>query len=336
DRDQMEVFCYANQPVEDEITHRLRSLADHWRNIFRESHDAAADLIQRDKIDILVDLSSHTNANRLLVFARKPAPVQGTYLGYASTTGLRAIDFRLTDAWVDPPGMSESHHTEQLVRLPNTQWVYRPPTSAPEITPLPAESNGHMTFGIAANLSKINVVTIEMWSRTLRAAPGSILFLKGTGLDDPPTRQHFVNEFAGRGIGESRLRLESSSPLAEYFQWFEQVDLILDTFPFAGGTTSCHSLYMGVPVITRTGDTSVSRVGSSILHNLRLGELVADTPEMFVKIATELADDLPRLSQLRQSLRDRMKASPIMDEVRFVANLESAYRALWRAWCERV
>jgi predicted O-linked N-acetylglucosamine transferase (SPINDLY family) len=332
DRQAFEVFCYANQPIADVVTTRLRSQADHWRDIYRMSDAETQELIRRDEIDILVDLAVHTQGNRLSLFARKPAPLQGTYLGYASTTGLSRIDFRITDPWVDPPNLTDAFHSEKLMRLPRTQWVYRPLADTPEVSPLPALHKGRLTFGVATNLAKISAPTIEMWAAALRAVGDATLVVKGTGMEDEATRQYFLDRFAQAGITADGLRLEPSSPLAEYLQWFSEVDLILDTFPFAGGTTSCHALYMGAPVVTGVGNTSVSRVGSSLLHNLGLAELIAETPQQFADIVRQLSADLPRLASLRESLRPRMQRSPLTDEARFVGDLESAYQ---RAWAQR-
>lgn len=328
-RSAFEVFCYANHPSGDATAVRLRGLADKWQPIYSRSDEAVAEMIQRDQIDILMDLASHTTGNRLTLFAKKPAPLQGTYLGYASTTGLRAIDFRFTDDWVDPPGESEAYHTEQLVRLPHTQWVYRPPIGVPEVAQLPAEKNSHITFGVATNLAKINHETIDMWRQVLKAVANSTLIIKGAGTEDPATQQRIHSLFAEAGINPERIRFEPSVPLLEYFNFFSRVDIILDTYPFAGGTTSCHALYMGTPTVTRTGNTSVSRVGASLLHNVCLPELIADSPEKFAQIAVELANDRDGLAKIRASLRSRMKQSPLMNEVTFVKNLESSYRMLW-------
>lgn len=323
-----EIFCYANQPISDSITHRLRSLSDNWRNILSLPDPVAAEIIRKDEIDILIDLAVHTNANRLELFAHKPAPIQGTYLGYASTTGLRAIDFRLTDAWVDPPGTTDAHHTEKLIRLPDTQWVYRPMPGLPDVSPLPAEQRGHITFGAATNLAKINPDSIAMWSRVLMALPSAILIIKGNGTDNPPTQNYFRQAFLRAGVAEKQIQFQANSPIREYFDFFSSIDLILDTYPYAGGTTSCHALYMGAPMVTRTGNSSVSRVGASLLHNVGLAELMSDSAEGFVETCLRIASDIPRLSQMRRHLREKMRGSPLMDELRFVRNLEAAYQAI--------
>ena len=352
DSERVEVFCYANNSRSDEVTARLKGYAHPWREIRGMSDDAVADLIQRDQIDILIDLALHTGDNRLLVMARRPAPIQGTWLGYAGTSGLKAIDFRLTDAWIDPAG-SGAFSVEQLIRLQDTQWVYRPPQEASVVSPLPAEKNGVVTFGVATNMAKINEPTVALWAQVLRATPGSILRIKAAGLrgredernraQSPMSRYrsekvweqlhgYLCDLLAEGGVSSDRLRLEGASPLSDYFSWFSGVDVVLDTFPFAGGTTTCHALYMGVPVVTRTGNLSVSRVGSSVLHNVSLGELASDSADRFVRTAIELSGDLPRLAQLRKSLREKMKQSPLMDEARFVRSLEAAYQDIWRAW----
>ncbi len=353
DPGQVEIFCYANNIHSDAVTTRLKGYAHNWRDIHGRSDDAVADLIQQDQIDVLIDLALHTADNRLLVLARKPAPIQGTWLGYAGTSGLKAIDFRLTDAWIDPPG-SEQYSVERLIRLPQTQWVYRPPPNMPEVSSLPSENKGTVTFGVATNLAKINEPTIELWTKVLRATPGSILAIKASVLRDRPLegppgesplaryggervwehlREYLCDQLAKGRISSDRLRLEGASAFAGYLDWLSGIDMILDTFPFSGGTTTCHALYMGVPVVTRTGNLPVSRVGSSILHNVGLGELVAQSPEEFVKIGIELAHDRARLVDLRRTIRERMKQSPLMNEPQFVRNLEAAYRELWTTWC---
>jgi protein O-GlcNAc transferase len=333
DHRKFEVFCYANQPENDAVSARLRSHADHWRKIYSLSDAEVTDLIRKDEIDILIDLALHTQTHRSGILVQEAAPLQGSYLSYDSTDGLPAIDFRLTDAWVNPPAASEAHHTEKLVRLPDTQWVYRPPKNIPEVSALPADTNSHITFGIATNLAKINTATIAMWCQTLQAVPGSRLLIKGAGLQDTATRQYFLNSFINAGASEGQIFFEPSAPLLEYFQFFSRIDLVVDTYPFASGTTSCHALYMGVPMIIRTGNTSVSRVGASLLHNVDLTELIADSAERFVRIAADIAGDLSRLRQIRGSLRQTMRNSPLMNETTFVWNLEAAYRELWKEWC---
>jgi predicted O-linked N-acetylglucosamine transferase (SPINDLY family) len=326
------VFCYSSVARPDAVTQRLQTYPATWRSLVGVRNDAAAQMVRDDRIDILVDLSTHTVGNRLLLFARKPAPVQVTWLGYASTTGLSTIDYRLTDPIVDPPGMTEAFHTEKLLRLPRTQWCYRPPDEAPAVVDAPAVGNGYVTFGNATNLAKVTPKTLDMWSQVLREVPGSRLALKSTSFADESTRQLVRDSFAARGVANDRLHFEPSGDLRSYFDFTNTLDICLDTFPFTGGTTTCHTLWMGVPVVTLAGQTSVSRVAASVLTNVALADLVANTPQQFVELAKPLAADATRLSTLRVNLRKMMKDSALCDAVGFARDLESAYRTLWRAW----
>jgi predicted O-linked N-acetylglucosamine transferase (SPINDLY family) len=297
-------------------------------------HDeSVAEMVRKDRIDILVDLAVHTNGNRLLVFARKPAPVQATWLGYAGTTGLRAIDWRITDAIVDPPGLTESLHAEKLFRLPRTQWCYRPAANAPPPSAPPSDRAGYVTFGNALNLAKVTPRVIEVWSAVLRAVPTSRLSLKARSLGDESTRKLVAESFAQHGVAPERLTMEPGGDLLNYFGFFDTVDICLDTFPFAGGTTTCHTLWMGVPVVTLTERTSVSRVAASVLTSIGLKNLVAQTPEQFVHVASQLAFDADRRRELRKNLRPLMRTSPLCDGPAFARDLENAYREMWRTWC---
>jgi predicted O-linked N-acetylglucosamine transferase (SPINDLY family) len=331
-REQFDVFCYHSIARPDAITQRLQSYPATWRSLVGVRNEAAAQMIRDDRIDILVDLSTHTVGNRLLLFARKPAPIQVTWLGYASTTGLSTIDYRISDGIVDPPGLTDAFHSEKLVRLPRTQWCYRPPEQAPEIAAPPHEKNGYITFGNPTNLAKVTPQVLDMWSAVLRAVPNSHLSVKATSLADAPTQQLLRDAFSARGIAAERIHLEPSGNLQQYLGFFNTIDVCLDTFPFTGGTTTCHTLWMGVPVVTLIGETSVSRVGASVLTNVGLADLIADSPERFVEIATRLAADRERLRTLRRELRQMMKTSPLCDGPAFVRDLEAAYRAMWHAW----
>jgi protein O-GlcNAc transferase len=321
DHRKFEIFCYSNQPETDAATARLRSHADHWRKIYSFSDAEVTDLILKDEIDIVIDLA-------LRAHAQKFAPLQGSYLAYTSTADPPELDFRLTDVWIDPPGADKAH-TEKLVRLPDTCCVYRPPKNIPDISPLPADTNGHITFGVATNQAKINTTTLAMWCQALHTVPDSRLIIKGTQPPNTSTLQSFLDA----GVSEERIVLESSASFLEYFQFFSRIDLVLDTFPAAAAPISCHALYMGVPIITRTGDASLSRVTASLLHNVELPSLIADSAESFVRIAVDTSKDLPRLRQIRSTLRPTMQKSPLMNETHFVRNVETAYRNLWKDWC---
>lgn len=331
-RDQVEVFCYFAAPNADGVTKRLQSYDVQWRSIvgLRDAH--AAEMIRKDQIDILVDLTVHTTAHRLRVFAHKPAPVQGTWLGYAGTTGLSTIDWRITDPIVDPVGLTEALHSEKLMRLPRTQWCYRPPDSAPEVSPGPVERNGFVTFGNATNIAKVTATTLDCWAKVVTQTPGARLAIKASSFTDEATRARMFDELTRRGVAPERVSLVAGGDMANYLAFFEQIDICLDTFPFAGGTTTCHTLHMGVPVVTRVGQTSVSRVGASVLTNVGLSDLVADSSDSFLRIATALAGDRDRLRSLRGELRRMMAESPLRDAKGFIRDLESAYRQMWNAW----
>jgi predicted O-linked N-acetylglucosamine transferase (SPINDLY family) len=332
DRDEFHVTCYYNFPRADAVTARLRAQSDGWRDVAPLSDEALARLIREDGIDVLVDLSGHTAHNRLLTFARKPAPVQMTWLGYLNTTGLGAMDYRITDARACPPGPLDTLHSEALVRLPDSQWCYRAPAKSPEIAALPASAGKRITFGALTNLAKISAATIEVWSRLLRDDTKSQLRIAGRGMSAVEGAMRAA--FERRGVAADRLELLEHGPFQDYLASHGSIDIMLDTFPYTGGTTTCHALWMGVPVVTLAGDTATSRGGASLLYAVGLPELVADTPNRYVETASALAADLGRLRALRATMRERMRSSPLMDEARFARNLEAAYRAAWRKWCE--
>jgi len=333
-REQIEVYCYYNHPVADQVTQRLKPLAEHWRDISALGDDEAAKQIREDRIDILVDLAGHTAEGRLLTFARKPAPVQVNWLGYLCTTGLSAMDYRISDAQADPIGMSERYYSETLYRLPDTFVCYRPPQDAPEVGSLPAIAQGGITFGSFNSLTKLTPGVRTLWARVLLAVPGSRLLLKTISLADAATRQRLTADFAGQGVGEERLILAPSDATHfDHLNRYNQVDIGLDPFPCNGGTTSFDAMWMGVPVVTLAGDRFISRMGVSMLASLGLTELAADTPEDYMAIAARLAGDPDRLAALRAGLRERMANSPLVDAKRFTLNLEKAYREMWANWC---
>ena len=331
DHARMEIFCYSDIRAPDSITNSLRESADNWRNTGHLSDQQVADLIRADGIDIMVDLTMHMAGSRLLVFARKPAPVQVTYLAYCSTTGLDAMDYRLTDPYLDPPDRkTEGMYSEQSVWLPQTYWCYLEPPTGLEVGPPPGEAVGHVTFGCLNNFSKVTDKALMVWCALLRATPNSRLLLHaGEGAH----RQRTLDLLEQEGIAGERLNFAGFMSPLEYFALYREIDIGLDPFPYAGGTTTCDALWMGVPVVSLAGDIAVSRGGLSILSNVGLSELVAQTPEEYVQIATELAQDMGRLAGLRSSLRERMKSSPLMDGPGFACNVEAAYRQMWQRWC---
>jgi predicted O-linked N-acetylglucosamine transferase (SPINDLY family) len=328
DRGSFEIFCYANVTAADPLTERLRGLVDAWRDIAPLSDEQAAEVIGRDRIDILIDLTLHMGGNRLLIFARKPAPVQVTWLGYPGTTGLDTVDYRLTDPHLDPPGEHDDFYVERSIRLPETFWCYDPAAldgdHAPDVGSPPCVATGHITFGSLNNLAKVNDQVLALWARVLSAAPPSARFL----LLSPPgeVRERIAAKLMGRVDFIDRL------PRRQYLETYRRIDVALDTFPANGHTTSMDALWMGVPVVTLPGQTAISRGGLSLLANLGLDELVARSADQFVRTAVELATDLPRLRELRATLRPRLIASPIMDANRFARKLEEAYRSMWKSY----
>ena len=331
DREHFEIFCYAQVTRPDARTERFRASAQHWRDTVGLSDEQLAARVREDQIDILVDLAVHTGRNRLLVFARKPAPVQVTFAGYPGSTGLTTIDYRLTDPYLDPTDMDESLSSEQTVRLPHSFWCYDPLDCADlPVTPLPAQSNGFLTFGCLNNFSKINDAVLRLWARVLHGVTSSRLLLLAPEGDH---RQHTLDMLGQEGVARERIEFVAHQPRRKYLELYHRIDLGLDTLPYNGHSTSLDSFWMGVPVVTLVGQTIVGRAGLSQSMNLKLPELIAHTPENYVQVATDLATDLPRLSELRSTLRARMEQSPLMDASRFARDIESAYRTMWRHWC---
>lgn len=335
DRSLIVPVCYSETQKQDFMTARLRSFSAQWRDIHSLSDEQAANQIHADEIDILVDLAGHMGENRLPVFSRKAAPIQVSWLGYPNTTGLTAVDYRLTDAMADPPGLTDHFYTERLVRLPRGFLCYQPPESAPAVGPLPSLATGVITFGSFNNLSKITAGTIELWSSILRAISGSRLILKNASFTDIPTQQPYFQEFEKHGIGRDRLDFRGLHwTLTDHQSVYNEIDIAFDSFPYNGATTTCESFWMGVPVITLAGKMHAGRVGVSILTQMELTDLIADSPDDYVRIAVELAKKPIRLSELRSSLRQRMVASPLCDAKTFTRAVEDAYRTMWRNWCK--
>ncbi len=326
-----EIYCYAASAERDWVTEACAAHADVWRPVFALTDEEFAQLIRRDEIDILVDLAMHTVNNRLLTFARKPAPVQATYLAYVGTTGLTTMDYRLSDPYLDPPGgPDEALYSEKTVRLPDTFWCFRPDPQMGPVTQLPASTAGHVTFGCLNSFWKVSPAALTAWARLLEGLPGSRLLLHAFAGSH---RERVLNIFAKYHVARERIVFIDPLPAADYFRMYQEMDIALDPFPYGGGTTSFDALWMGVPVVTLAGDKGVGRGGLSILANLELTELVAGTIDDYLQIATKLALDLARLSQLRGSLRERMLNSPLMDAARLARHVETAYRAMWRSWC---
>ena len=331
DRSGFEVTCYADVEAEDTVSARLKNLAGRWLRSTTLGDDALAERIREDGIDILVDLAGHTaGGKRMLLFAHKPAPVQVTWLGYINTTGLQAIDYRIAD-WHACPAGFERYHSEKLVRLPDYLACFAPSASASAVGPLPARQAGHITFGSLNNTPKVTPRVIAVWSRVLLKLASSRLLMLARGGEE--TRSRIAAEFARHGVDPGRIEFLSYLPLPDYLALHERIDINLDTFPYTGGTTSCHSLWMGVPVVTLAGRTVYSKLGKSLLRSVGLEDLAAESEDGYVEIAVALAGDLDRLERLRLGLRARVAQSPLTDNAGFTTNLEAAYRAMWRTWC---
>jgi len=328
----LRLYAYANHETDDEVTDRLRPFFDVWHNIHTLTDDEVAHRIRADGIDILVDLSGHTVGNRLLVFARKPAPVQVTYLGYFASTGLMAMDYFLGDRWQMPEG-ERLHYTETPFRLPDHHLCFTPPNFDMPVGSLPALLNGYVTFGNFNNLAKMNDTVVRCWANILKAVPTSRLFLKSEPLDSRDVAARVYERFASHGIEGNRLILEGKSPYDAYLASYQRVDIALDPFPYAGGTVTVQALWMGVPVLTLHGDRHVSRNGSGIMQTMGMPEWVAMDEADYVDRAIAFASDLPALATLRSSLHDRFVSSSLCDAPRFARNLEQAFRSMWQAWC---
>jgi predicted O-linked N-acetylglucosamine transferase (SPINDLY family) len=330
DRSQVRVYLYSNMQLADALTEAVRARADAWRDITTLDDDVAALLVRADGIDILIDLSLHTADNRLLLFARKPAPVQVSYLGYVGTSGVSTIDYRLSDPQLDPPGADVSVYSEQTVRLARSYWCFHPVGLFPEVGPLPAQSGGGVTFGCLNNFCKVSSAALQLWAQVLGAVPGSNLLLHApAGVDVAAVRKRF--EVAD--VDGERVQFVGQQGWQAYLETYNRIDIALDPFPYNGGVTTADGLWMGVPAVTLLGQNAVGRAGSSILTNANLPELIADSPQAYVRLAAALAADLTQLAALRSGLRSRMTVSPLMNAPRFARDFEAALRQMWRDWC---
>jgi predicted O-linked N-acetylglucosamine transferase (SPINDLY family) len=326
DRDAFEVFCYFNNPQSIE-TLKLLGVEASARVMKGRNDRAVAEAIHADRIDVLVDIAGHTGHNRLGVFARRPAPVQITWLDYLCTTGVAAMDVRLTDAVADPPG-NENHHSERLLRLPDAQWCWAAPSDAPPISPLPLAAKGIVTFGSFNHVQKLTDSTLKLWCALLDALPGATLLL--AGVPNGFARRRVIERLGGDA---TRLTFLERLPGTQYRAAINRVDIALDPMPFSGATTTLDALFQGIPVLTLPGPRSCSRSTASILSALKRSDWIANDAADFVARATALTADVQALAAVRQRLRDELITSPLMDTRRFVRNLEAAYRSSWESWC---
>jgi len=329
DKTQFEIFCYADVTKPDFYTFRHRQSADRWIDTHGLPDEAIADAVRRDRIDILIDLHQHMGGNRLPVYARKPAPVQIGFAGYPNTTGVSTIDYRLTDPCLEPADQPAFPTSETVLRLPHTFWCYHAVTEVP-VNDLPALAAGHITFGNLNNFCKLNEDTYQLWAQVLRAVSNSRLILLAP---EGAHRDRTIAYLGKQGVSEDRIQFVPRASSVDYYKYYHQIDLCLDSFPYNGHTTSLDSFWMGVPVTSYIGPTPWGRGTWSQASNLGLPELVARTPHDFVQLSITLAQDLPRLAQLRATLRDRMRASPLLDAPAYARAIEAAYRHAWKQYC---
>lgn len=331
DRQAVEVTCYSGVVQPDDYTARFRAAADRWRSTVGIADDALAALIRRDAIDILVDLSAYSRGNRLLVFARRPAPVQVTAWGYATGTGLSTMDYFFADPVVVPVA-ARAYFAEEVFDLPSV-LCYGPPAAAPPVAPLPALAGGPLTFGCFNHPRKVSIETLELWACVLEAVPGARLLLKYGGFDDPAVEARVRDVLARRGVAADRLRLRGASPHHEHLAAYAEVDVALDPFPHGGGVTTLEAAWMGVPTLTRLDDRISGRVSASILTSLSLPDWIAATEAEYVALACRHAANVAALAALRPILRERLAASPICNQELYCRAVEAAYRTIWQRWC---
>lgn len=328
DRSQFELHAYHANHVNDAVTQRLRRAVEGWHEIAGLSPRSAAELIAADQIDILIDLTGHMGGNCQPVLAFKPAPVIATWLGYLGTTGMDEVDFRIVDPYTDPVGLTEAHHSEQLVRLPHSQWCYLPPVDAPPVSALPAQQRGYVTFGSPNNYMKLSDAVLRTWAQLLARVPRSRLSL--AAIPHAQARARITQIFAAQGVSAERLDFLPRISFAQFLAQFQQIDVALDPSPYTGGTTTCNALYMGVPVLTLAGQHSVARSGVSLMTNVGLPEWVCGSPEAFVEQGARLVADLPALARTRAGLRQRMMASPVGDQARFARDFGALLHEMWQ------
>ncbi|HEY8748731.1 MAG TPA: tetratricopeptide repeat protein [Tepidisphaeraceae bacterium] len=326
-----EVVCYSDVSEPDAITGRLKGHTDLWREVTGLSDEQLAEQVRTDRIDILVDLTLHLAGNRLLTFARKPAPVQVTWLGYPGSSGLETMDYRLSDPFLDPPGLNDAFYSETTLRLPDCYWCYDPLCALLEVGDLPARRNGFITFGCLNSFAKITLPSVRLWAGILRAVLQSrLVVLAPSG----SARTRFLDPFRDQGIDPARIEFVDRQPRQHYMELYRKIDISLDTFPCGGHTTTFDALWMGVPVVSLFGSTAMSRAGLSILSNLGMSDWATEDPHRYVETAIEAAGDLDRLESIRRTLRSRLEASRLMDGGAFARHVEQAYRQMWIEFCK--
>ncbi len=332
-RDEVEVFAYSSRFLKDPISAECHKRVDQWREVHSLTTEELEKLIREDKIDILVDLTMHSRDCKPWLFALKPAPILVSYLAYAGTTGLKAMDYRITDIYLDPPEKEDYAFPEKPLRLPVCWWNFQVPPGVPlpEVEPPPSVKNGYVTFGSLNNFAKVNLLAREAWAAILAGVPGSRLLLH---IKHTRTREDVLDFFEERGVSKDRITLIGYQSGPDYIKTYNEIDIALDPFPFAGGTTTFDSLWMGVPVVTLAGDRAVGRGGLSILSTLGRKEWVGFTREEYIQIAIRLAGEKEKLPAIRKNMRKEIAASPLMDSPGFAREVEKHFRSIWRDWCK--
>jgi predicted O-linked N-acetylglucosamine transferase (SPINDLY family) len=334
-KEKFKIYCYSNVPVHDQTTKLFKNYADVWRDTVKLSDQEMESCIRADEIDILVDLSGHTAGNRLAVFARKPTPIEVTWLGYPDTTGLDVMDYRISDSLVDPAEFDE-FYSEKLYKIDGCFVCYQQLFDTPPVALSPFNSNGYITFGSFNNLSKINDTVLKTWADILKQVPDSRLQIKNPSLTDTTVREHFLSIFINSGIEQDRIILKGlSSTTMEHLTEYNNIDIALDTFPYNGTTTTCEALWMGVPVLTVAGNTHANCVGKSLLTASGLSMWVTDTIYEYIKSAVTFANKPELLDQQRMTMRDKMLSSVLCDGKSFAEKMEKAYRYMWHEMCEK-
>jgi len=333
DRQQFQVVCYNDATKGDAIASRLQGAATEWRDVALLDDAQLAERIRNDQIDIAFDLTGHAGNNRLLTFARRPAPLAITWMGYVGTTGVTAIDYLLADRY-QVPESAEPHIQERVLRMPDGYVCFDPPADAPPVASLPAEQRGYVTFGNFNHPAKLTSEMVEVWTEILRRVDKARLVLKYGWLERPVVARRIADLFERQGFGCERLELRGGSERQELLRQYADVDIALDPLPCTGGLTTCEALWMGVPVVTCPGATFAGRHSLSHLSSVGLTETVARDLDEYVELAVSLAGDVQRLASIRARLRPQMAASALCDGPRFAKNLMTVLRDAWQIWCK--
>jgi len=334
DKKQFEIFCYAHLANPDATSHTFKNCVQKFRMIHKMDDLTLANQIRADGIDILVDLAGHTANSRIRVMIYQPAPIQVTYLGYPATSGLKHIDYRLTDSVIDPPGETDTFHTEQLLRLKPYFFCLSPLSHNIPVSDLPSLKNNRICFGGFHNTAKVSEMAIALWSNILVQKPDASLLLQASAYNDPDIVRYFQSRFESYGIDKNRIKCMGKLPFPQYLKLHDQIDIMLDTFPWTGHTTACHALWMGIPTLTLEGTRHASRIGARLMRALDLHEWVATDHQSFIEKAVRLTNNTQNLQLLRKNMRKRILQSGISQKRNFTQSIENTFRQIWQKWCQ--